>query len=111
MFTVGSNGKKNWGNTFSVHCVYFSFIRVPILQRLNATGGLRFSICSWNNWWCKYKQRAFLSKKQYLDYLIDNIYAELGETLHKQTIGIPMGMSCAPLLAKHFLVSNEGRFM
>ena len=48
---------------------------------------------------------------QYLDFLIDNIYVEFGNTLHKQTIGIPMGMCCAPLLANLFLMSYEYNFM
>ena len=48
---------------------------------------------------------------QYLDFLIDNIYVVFGNTLHKQTIGIPMGMCCAPLLANLFLMSFEYDFM
>ena len=47
----------------------------------------------------------------FLDYLIDNIYVEFGNTLHRQTIGIPMGMCCAPLLANLFLMSYEYDFM
>ena len=47
----------------------------------------------------------------FLDYLIDNIHVEFGQTLHKQTIGIPMGMCCAPLLANLFLMFYEYRFM
>ena len=47
----------------------------------------------------------------FLDYLIDNIYVEFGKTLHEQTIGIPMGMCCALLLANLCLMSYEYRFM
>ena len=47
----------------------------------------------------------------FLDYLIDNIFVEFGNTLHRQTIGIPMGMCCAPLLANLFLMSYEYDFM
>ena len=74
---------------------------------------------------CASLRKAFLSTKEYkgymcispdlansfLDYLIDNIYVEFGKTLHKQTIGIPMGMCCAPLLANLFLMRYEYRFM
>jgi len=77
------------------------------------------------DFFCASLQKAFLSTRKYkgykcidptlavhfLDYLIDNIYVEFGKTLHKQTIGIPMGMCCAPLLANLFLMSYEYRFM
>ena len=69
--------------------------------------------------------KAFFSNKEYKGYknlteiqvlfhlesLIDNIYVVFGDTLHKQTVGIPMGMCCAPLLANLFLMSYEYRFM
>ena len=77
------------------------------------------------DFFCVNLRKAFLSCKeykgyktinlavaiQYLDFLIDNIYVEFGNTLHKQTIGIPMGMCCAPLLANLFLMSYEYNFM
>ena len=77
------------------------------------------------DFFCASIQKAFLSSTKYkgymyidpilflrfLDYLIDNIYVEFGKTLHKQTIGIPMGMCCAPLLANLFLMSYEYQFM
>ena len=46
-----------------------------------------------------------------IDYLIDNIYVTFGDTIHQQVIGIPMGISCAPLLANLFLMSYEYKFM
>ena len=77
------------------------------------------------SFFCVNLRKAFLSNKEYkgykcigstlancfLDYLIDNIYVEFGNTLHRQTIGIPMGMCCAPLLANLFLMSYEYDFM
>ena len=78
-----------------------------------------------SSFFCVNHKKAFLSDKEYksymsvdlglavlfLDYLIDNIYVEFGNTLHRQTIGIPMGMCCAPLLANLFLMSYEYDFM
>ena len=49
--------------------------------------------------------------KEYIVYLIDNIYILFGDTLHQQVIGIPMGISCAPLLANLFLMTFEYSFM
>ena len=34
-----------------------------------------------------------------LEYLIDNVLVEFGGRIFQQTIGIPMGTNCAPLLA------------
>ena len=33
-----------------------------------------------------------------LVYLLDNIFIRFGTKLYRQTIGIPMGTNCAPLL-------------
>lgn len=44
-------------------------------------------------------------------YLIDNIYVKFGPHLFRQTIGIPMGTDCAPLLADLFLHYYEYKFM
>ena len=38
-----------------------------------------------------------------LDYVIDNIFIRLGNKVFRQTIGIPMGTDCAPLLANLLL--------
>ena len=37
-----------------------------------------------------------------LEYLIDNIFVEFGGRIFQQTIGIPMGTNCAPLLVDLF---------
>jgi len=39
-----------------------------------------------------------------LDFLIDNIYVKFGSRVFQQTVGIPMGTNCAPLLANLFLL-------
>ena len=46
-----------------------------------------------------------------LDFLIDNIFVEFGGLIFQQTVGIPMGTNCAPLLADLFLHSYEAEFI
>lgn len=46
-----------------------------------------------------------------LNFLIDNIFVEFGGRIFQQTIGIPMGTNCAPLLADLFLYSYEAEFI
>ena len=46
-----------------------------------------------------------------LEFLIDNIYVVFGDQVFQQTIGIPMGTNCAPLLADLFLYSYEAEFL
>ena len=37
------------------------------------------------------------------DFLIDNIFVTFGGRVFQQTVGIPMGTNCAPLLSELFL--------
>ena len=46
-----------------------------------------------------------------VNYLIDNIYIKFGSQLLRQSVGIPMGTDCAPLLADLFLHYYEYKFM
>ena len=46
-----------------------------------------------------------------LNFLIDNMFVEFGGQIFQQTIGIPMGTNCAPLLADLFLYSYEAEFI
>ena len=46
-----------------------------------------------------------------LVYLLDNIFIRFGTKLYRQTIGIPMGTNCAPLVADLFLLCYERDFM
>ncbi len=46
-----------------------------------------------------------------LEFLIDNIFVMLGGRVFQQTVGIPMGTNCAPLLADLFLYSYEADFI
>ena len=42
-----------------------------------------------------------------LEFLIDNIFVMFGGHVSQQTVGIPMGTNCAPLLVELFLYSYE----
>lgn len=42
-----------------------------------------------------------------INFLIDNTYVTIGDTLCRQVVGIPMGTDCAPFLANLFLFSYE----
>ena len=48
-----------------------------------------------------------------LKFVIDNIHVFVifGGRVFQQTVGIPMGTSCAPLLADFFLYSYEADFI
>ena len=41
------------------------------------------------------------------EFLVDNIYVRFGGQLFRQMVGIPMGTTCAPLLADCFSYENE----
>ncbi len=44
-------------------------------------------------------------------FLIDNIYVKFGDDIFKQTLGIPMGTDCAPVVADLFLHTYEYDFL
>ena len=46
-----------------------------------------------------------------LVYLLDNIFIRFGTNVYRQTIGIPMGTNCAPLVVDFFLFCYERDFM
>ena len=46
-----------------------------------------------------------------LEFLIDNIFVFFGGRVFQQTVVIPMGTNCAPLLADLFLYSYEADFI
>ena len=46
-----------------------------------------------------------------LTFLLDNIYIRFGSKLYRQTVGIPMGTNCGPLIADLFLFCYERDFM
>ena len=44
-------------------------------------------------------------------FLLDNIYIRFSTKLYRQIVGIPMGTTCAPLVADLFLFCYEPDFM
>ena len=56
----------------------------------------------------KYTEDDIIQK---LNFLIDNIFVVFVGRVFQQTIGIPMGTNCAPLLADLFLYSYEAEFV
>ena len=46
-----------------------------------------------------------------LTFLLDNIYIRFGTKLFRQSVGIPMGTHCSPLVADLFLFCYEKDFM
>ena len=55
-------------------------------------------------WYCQKVTCALI-------YPLDNIYIRFGSKLYRQNVGIPMGTSCAPLVADLFLFCYERDFM
>ena len=49
--------------------------------------------------------------KAMLEFLIDNIFVVFGNQVFQQSVGIPMGTNCAPLLADLFLYSYEAELI
>jgi hypothetical protein len=49
--------------------------------------------------------------KSMLGFLVDNIYLVFGDPVFQQSVGIPVGTNCAPLLAELFLYSYEAEFV
>ena len=45
------------------------------------------------------------------EFLVDNIFVVFAGKVFQQTIGIPMGTNCAPLLPDIFLYSYEAKFI
>jgi hypothetical protein len=46
-----------------------------------------------------------------LEFMIDNIDVVVGGQAFQQSVGIPMGTNCAPLLVDLFLYSYEAEFI
>ena len=46
-----------------------------------------------------------------LEFLIDNIFVIFGGRVFHQTVGIPMGTQCAPLLADLFVYWHDADFI
>ena len=65
-------------------------------------------------WVNKQTKSNLISCKLLLDminWLVDNTYVTIGNSVFRQTIGIPMGTDCAPYLANLFLYAYEFEFL
>jgi hypothetical protein len=49
--------------------------------------------------------------KSVLGFLVENIYVVFGDQVFQQSVGIPVGTNCVPLLADLFLYSYEAEFV
>ena len=47
----------------------------------------------------------------WMNYLFDNLHTKVGDLLLRQTVGVPMGTSCAPWVANLFLFMYEFEYM
>jgi hypothetical protein len=54
---------------------------------------------------------SYKDKVNMFKFLIDNIFTMFGGHVFQQTVGIPMGTNCAPLLTGLFLYSYEADFI
>ena len=77
----------------------------------------RYLVVNWNSVYfvkehtdcsTKYDEHEVIAM---LEFLIDNIFVQFGGEIFQQTVGIPMGTNCAPLLADLFLYSYESEFI
>ena len=46
--------------------------------------------------------------EKWINFLLDNLYIQVGDELLRQVVGIPMGVSCSPHLANQQLRQVEG---
>ena len=67
------------------------------------------------NWTVRSLNHAFTTTTsdiiKMLEFLVDNIFVAFAGKVFQQTVGIPMGTNCVPLLADIFLYSYEADFI
>ena len=79
--------------------------------------GATFICVSYNNiFWSNSQHREYFNVSasklvEYITFLVDNIFVAAGDQVFKQTVGIPMGTDCAPLLANLFLFFYEYNYV
>ena len=87
-----------------------------IEQTFNRESSLYFACNEKRSFFTSKQSKRFKSwscQKFYdaLHYLLDNIFIRFGSKLYRQIVGLPTGISCAPLVANLFLFCYEGDFM
>lgn len=120
----GLNYQASCISSFDFSTLYTSLPHDRIKKRLSTliqktfkNKGLTFIACNIKNAFftsnCPPKYTVWTCQEliEVLFFLIDNIYVNFNNTLYKQTVGIPMGTNCAPLIADLFLFCYEKDFM
>ena len=122
--------RKLKGNRASNHVDTFDFstlyTNIPHHLLLDSLGklileayrvrGVTFICVSYNNiFWSNSQHREYFNSAsklvEYITFLVDNIFVAAGDQVFKQTVGIPMGTDCAPLLADLFLFFYEYNYV
>ena len=65
----------------------------------------------WSGIPCSSSAKHNIMLVAHVEYLIDNIYVSIGNGVHRQCVGIPMGTDCASLLANLFIFHHEYKYM
>ena len=79
---------------------------IDLINRIFIRENTQYLVCTsdvyknYNLWSCQKVCDALV-------YLLDNIFIRFGTKLYRQTIGIPMGTNCAPLVTDLFLFCYE----
>lgn len=87
-----------------------------VKEAYRVRGATYISIGRANAFWSgtQYKGHTNITEDKligHINFLIDNIYIKVSNKIFKQTIGIPMGTDCAPLLANIFLIFFEYKYI
>jgi hypothetical protein len=113
-------------NTFDFEQMYTNIVHNELKTRIkmaidlafdrqNKFGSSFIAMTEKSVHWCKSKSSGVTISREkltmWVDFLIDNTYFTFGNTVWRQIIGIPMGTSCAPLLANIFLFSYEFEYV
>ena len=117
---LNKNRKTKHFDTFDFSTLYTSIPHDILLESLNKLiieafriRGATFISVSYDNvFWSNTRHRDYVNTPaekliEYIKFLVDNVYISVGNRIYKQTVGIPMGTDCAPMLANLFLFSYE----
>ena len=90
------------------YCIFLTTVK-HFSQKWNAeTHWMEFALATP---WADLNHPFQWNLQELLVFLIDNIFVMFGGRVFQQTVGIPMGTNCAPLLADFFLYSYEAHFI
>ena len=111
---LNKNRKTKHFDTFDFSTLYTSIPHDILLESLNKLiieafriRGASFISVSYDNvFWSNARHIGIMLTHQ-PKFLVDNVYISVGNRIYKQTVGIPMGTDCAPMLANLFLFSYE----